>query len=163
MAQTFGRETNDFYDFHGPDTMADFAELAVGRLVPEIDLDQLEEGHVAIHHWVFDLSKLESSEEDQLVLPVVAHLVGKDASEAIQEPGAVSNALVHIYTQCKQAIVAHVGSAEVNEIPIGEVAKHNDPRSSQGAWVTIDGNVFDVTSKTSLLCFIHVTFTVQSN
>ncbi|KAK7926597.1 cytochrome b5 [Apiospora marii] len=146
LAQAFGREANDFYEFHGPDTMADFAELAVGKLVPEIERDQIEEGHVAIHDWVFDLSKLDASAEDQWVLPVVAHLVGKDASEAIQEPGEVSNALVHIYTECKEAIVAHVESAEVGEIPMGEVARHNNPRSSQGAWVTIEGNVFDVTT-----------------
>lgn len=128
--------------------MADFAELAVGQLVPEIDRSDLEAGLVAIHDWVFDLAKLDDgSAEDRWVLPVVAHLAGKDASEAIREPDAVSNALVHIYTRRKEAIVAHIASDELDEIPVGQVAKHNDPRSLKGAWVTVDGFVFDVTSK----------------
>ncbi|KAK8052303.1 hypothetical protein PG993_003688 [Apiospora rasikravindrae] len=145
LGQALGRAASNFHDFHAPDTMADYAELAVGRLVPDIALAQLRDHQVAIHDWVFDLERLDT-EDDAWVLPVLAHLCGKDASEAIRNRDATADALVHVYDRRKEAIVAHIAPGEVGEIPVGEVARHNDPHSFHGAWVMVDGYVFDVTT-----------------
>ncbi|KAK8081106.1 hypothetical protein PG997_008924 [Apiospora hydei] len=145
MGQTLGREARNFHDFHAPDTMAAYAELAVGRLVPDIALAELRDHQVAIHGWVFDLERLDT-EADAWVLPVLAHLCGKDGSEAVRNKDATADALVHVYDRKKEAIVAHVAPGEVGEIPVGEVARHNDPQSFHGAWVMVDGYVFDVTT-----------------
>ncbi|KAK8119752.1 uncharacterized protein PG998_004378 [Apiospora kogelbergensis] len=145
MGPALGREASKFHDDHAPNTMADYAELAVGRLVPDMTQKELQQQQLVIHSWVFDLSKLQAA-EDEWTRPLVAPLGGKDASEAIKGQDATARALVHIYNRCKQAIVGRIASAELHEIPVGEVAKHDNPRSFHGAWVTVDGDVYDVTT-----------------
>ncbi|KAK8043138.1 hypothetical protein PG994_013621 [Apiospora phragmitis] len=124
MGQALGREASNFHDYHAPNTMADYEELARRSSSRSATSPSTTGG---------------SS-------PCWPPLRGKDASEAIRNNDQISRALVHVYDRRKEVIVAHVATAELVEIPVGEVAKHNDPQSFHGAWVTIDGYVFDVTT-----------------
>ncbi|KAK7996473.1 hypothetical protein PG989_004513 [Apiospora arundinis] len=147
MGQALGQDVSNFHQYHAPDTMADYGELAVGRLVPDVELGELGPHQLVIHDWVFDLTKLSSGAEDEWARRVLAPLAGTDASDAIRGLGtdAAASALVHVFDRRKEAIVGRVAPA-LGEIPVGEVGKHDDPRSFHGAWVTIDGYVFDVTT-----------------
>ncbi|KAI1486414.1 hypothetical protein F5X96DRAFT_682046 [Biscogniauxia mediterranea] len=59
MRQYMGRDaTEDFLQVHSLDIMKDFEPMRVGTLVPEIEMDQINNTHVVINGLVYDISSI---------------------------------------------------------------------------------------------------------
>jgi cytochrome b involved in lipid metabolism len=72
-----------------------------------------------------------------------------DATAALTMSGKPNRDLASLYEFEKDRIVARIADETVAEIPEGEVTRHNDPWNSRGAWVVVNGFVYNVTGRRS--------------
>ncbi|KAI1851506.1 hypothetical protein JX265_012412 [Neoarthrinium moseri] len=152
LIKYLGQEATEFTDWHDVELMDNYPELRIGRIVPEIHLDQLQKHQVALCGWVFDISGLDPEHNDQdahtWIHANVKQFGGAAADEALgdtQSERAAALMQLHLYE--KDLIVGKVRHDEsLPSIPIGELRKYNDPKGVNGAWTVVDGLVYDVTA-----------------
>lgn len=146
-----GKESTEFLNHHDAELMDDYADLALGRLVPEIPAGQLGRHQIALQGWVYDLSRL--NRDEHWFLAAVQPLGGQDASAALAGDGVdaiTASALAHLVEHEKGRVVGGLAAAvprgEGSTIPSGELARHGDPQRVHGGWVAVDGRVYDLTA-----------------
>jgi hypothetical protein len=154
LIKYLGKEAIEFDDYHKREILESCPELRVGRLVPEIQLDQIQKHQIAIHEWLYDISGLDPSKSNakrhHQLYKKVSELGGKDGSEAITKENPTALALAQLVLEEQTRIVGKVvrpGDEELKEIPDGELPKHTDPMDVQGAWTVVDGLVYEVSGE----------------
>ncbi|KAI0595757.1 hypothetical protein F4775DRAFT_568181 [Biscogniauxia sp. FL1348] len=132
--------TEAFLQAHSLDIMKDFEFMRVGTLVPEIEMDQINNTQVVINGSVYDISKpLTSSVELHETLKLYG---GTDASGDMGEHSPGCEALRELLERPDRVVA--VISEKLPDIPSGEIVKHSDPHKPEGAWVTVGDWVYNV-------------------
>ncbi|KAI2464278.1 hypothetical protein F4781DRAFT_413626 [Annulohypoxylon bovei var. microspora] len=144
LRQCTGRDaTQKFEQYHHLTIMDSYEKMKVGRLVPEIEMKDMRENHVLVHDWIFDISTL--AKDDPNLHQVLYPYAGVDTTDALAGQGAGSSALVTLFLQKKDLIVAGLAPGPLPDIPSGELQKHNDYLGAEGAFVSVDNLVYNVT------------------
>lgn len=153
LMRYLGREATEFKEWHELEVLDRYPDLRVGRIVPELSMDEVSVRHVVIHGWIFDVSSLapehSSRPEDHWMYTGTYQFRGGDASEAIRYPNTdMAAALRQLFVDGKEHIVGRLREdKELPSIPSGELKRHNDPESTRGAWTVVGELVYDVTCK----------------
>ncbi|KAI1473875.1 hypothetical protein K445DRAFT_259840 [Daldinia sp. EC12] len=116
--------------------------MQVGYLVPEYTWEELQENHVAVHDWVFNISSLE--QEDPSLFHTLQKYTRQDTTAAVTRHDSAAAALIKLFLDNKDLIVAGLTRKRLLDIPRWEFLQYNDYESPQGAWVAVDGYIYNV-------------------
>lgn len=95
-----------------------------------------------------DFKTIGLEKESPNMYKIVSKFGGSDATPTLVGPSSTeSDNLATLYVSERSRIVAGVSPAKLRNIPVAEILLHNDPNKSEGAWVVLEGLVYDVTSK----------------
>ncbi|KAI1340259.1 hypothetical protein F5Y15DRAFT_380074 [Xylariaceae sp. FL0016] len=153
LYQYFGRDATDaFSQFHTGDVLNQASDLLrrVGKLVPEVTINDLRGNHIVIYENVYDTDNLSDADIKSKVLPYL----GTDASPALAGPASKNDGLRRMVVENPDCVVARVARSTPTDIPNGEFAKHNDPTATMGAWVAVrDGNGYGIFNVGDLMMY----------
>ncbi|KAH9888157.1 hypothetical protein F4778DRAFT_408680 [Xylariomycetidae sp. FL2044] len=137
-------QTAEFYRSHQKNTLQDFADLVYARLVPEIDLTDIQADQIVLHDWVYDVKDLND--------PEIHPYLGTDASAILtaSPSSAASVGLTRLYLDRSRVVAKILATAakrrRLPTITEGEIrANYADVDSLNGAFVTVSSDVYDVT------------------
>ncbi|KAI0008415.1 hypothetical protein F4779DRAFT_451025 [Xylariaceae sp. FL0662B] len=156
-------QTAQFLLHHPPGCLDGYEHLKVGRLVPEITLEQVGRDQVVVHDCVFDLAGLEQTRPN--VYSRLRRLGGTDATPILLNKDSAAladslsmlnigekknaprlgNSLLRLFLDEKEAIVAKIRTKKIPEITVGEFQKHDDRDWKEGIWVSVNQDVYNVT------------------
>ena len=90
---------------------------------------------------------LDLKDDDPGLYKSLSKFGGTNATTTLLSHTPENEGLVLLYNQRASSVVGSLRNVTLQDIPDGEVLKHDDPRGSEGAWVVADGFVYNVTSK----------------
>ena len=90
---------------------------------------------------------LDLKDDDPGLYKSLSKFGGTNATATLTSQGLGSKSLAHLYINRRDCASIHIYDETIDDIPEGEVAKHNDPHKRNGGWVIADGFVYDVTRK----------------
>ncbi|KAI0173207.1 hypothetical protein GGR52DRAFT_542267 [Hypoxylon sp. FL1284] len=135
--------TAAFQEYHDLDLMSSYEKLAVGYLVPEIEMRDMRENQVAVHDWVFDISPL--ANEDPSLYAALNQYCGVDTTDSITRGDAGTHSLVTLFLEKKNLIVAGLAKTGLPDFPRGELVNHRSHRLPGGAYVVANRYVYNTT------------------
>ncbi|KAI1463831.1 uncharacterized protein F4812DRAFT_445583 [Daldinia caldariorum] len=144
-----GRDaTHQFTQYHNPEILNSYGFMQVGYLVPEYTWEELQENHVVVHDWVFDISSLQ--QEDPSLFVFLQKYTRQDTAAAVAGHDDDATALIKLFLEKESLIVGSLARNNLLDIPVGEFLRYNDYESLQGAWVAVDGYIYNVGSAFTL-------------
>ncbi|KAI1101680.1 hypothetical protein F4804DRAFT_291347 [Jackrogersella minutella] len=144
LIQCAGQDaTLRFEQFHHISLMDSYEDLQVGHLVPEILITDMDADHILIHDWIYDISPLAETFPD---LYDALHVHGgTDVSAMLNgSENPIANILQLVVDRMQDLVVAGLDIPELPTMPAGELLKHNNHRSQNGAYVSSKGLVYNV-------------------
>ncbi|CAJ2511737.1 Uu.00g073620.m01.CDS01 [Anthostomella pinea] len=137
-------QTAAFLQSHDPAILRDYEELKVGRLVKEVNLDEVKRDEIVLHDWVFNINGLRGK-DPVLYNDLLSHR-GTDATSVLTTEGSASVALSRLYLHEKASVVAKLRDLRpLPTITDGVLARHYEPDWAGGAWLEANGDVYNVT------------------
>ncbi|KAI0134869.1 hypothetical protein F4814DRAFT_399191 [Daldinia grandis] len=134
--------TQQFLQYHNTEIMNSYGFMQVGYLVPECTWEQLKDNHVVVHDWVFNISSLQQG--DPNLFNCLHKFICQDTSIAITGHDSDAAALLTLFIDKKYLIVAGLATKELLDIPVWEFHRHSNYEGVQGAWVAVEGYVYNV-------------------
>ncbi|KAI1646649.1 uncharacterized protein F4817DRAFT_339853, partial [Daldinia loculata] len=134
--------THQFLQYHKTDMMNSYQFMQVGYLVPECTWKQLQDNHVVVHDWVFNISSLQ--QEDSNLFNSLHKFIRQDTTVAVTGHDSDAAALIKLFIDKQHLIVAGLATKELLDIPVWEFLKHNNYEGVQGAWVAVEGYIYNV-------------------
>ncbi|KAI2631839.1 hypothetical protein GGR54DRAFT_1943 [Hypoxylon sp. NC1633] len=138
---------------HHPDFMnGQHTAYVVGRVVPEIKLQDLSHNQIVLHSWIYNIESLEESQPQAYRQLVRCDMT--DATDILTDlrntghNGEIRPSLMNLYLHHKNLIVGKLPDdpTKLREITAGELEQHSDADDINGAWTAVDEFVYDVTT-----------------
>ncbi|XXG95176.1 hypothetical protein Hte_001436 [Hypoxylon texense] len=99
--------------------------------------------YIAVNNVVYDITSLENT--DRNLYETLRNYCGVDTAAALTRGGAGAHALVTLIMEWKSLIVAGLAQTSLPDFPTGELRNYNNHRTTRGAFVVVDGFVYNTT------------------
>ncbi|KAI1759627.1 hypothetical protein GGR53DRAFT_513002 [Hypoxylon sp. FL1150] len=144
LLQHTGRDaTQAFHKYHDTDILKFYENMKVGYLVPEIEIKDMDRNHVAVHEWVYDISALVN--ENPSLYKTLRNCCAMDTTAALSGSDSVASALATLSILWKSLICAGLAKTDLPDFPSGELKNYDNHRTSRGAFVVVNGYVYNTT------------------
>ncbi|KAL7623819.1 hypothetical protein AAE478_005375 [Parahypoxylon ruwenzoriense] len=150
LMRSGGVDRTEFFRDNPPDFLqGGHDDRLVGRIVPEMKLEDITANQVVLHGWVFNIGALAFNEPESYA--ELRQYGGTDASSVLtgeRAQGEVSGYyLSQLYLDGQEYIVGNITdeTAAKRQITTGDLAQHSDPGGIYGTWLSIGQDVYNVT------------------